>query len=89
MQLKAGIFLALLVATLLLVALYTKSLTKGSQQQIVSLFPSKTKAGDTDSSAQGEKVSEIILLLIITSIWRIIIIIDIIIIILIDIIIFS
>lgn len=61
MQLKAGIFLALLVATLLLVALYTKSLTKGSQQQIVSLFPSKTKAGDTDSSAQEEKVAALLL----------------------------
>ena len=64
MQVKEGVFLALLLATLLLVASYTTTLAKtytttlaessSQRQQIVSLFSSE--AGDTDSSPEGSKV---------------------------------
>ena len=71
MQVKEVVFLALLLATLLLVASYTATLStstsftktwsKSLPQQMNSLFPSKL--GDAASSPEEAKVCEIILLL--------------------------
>ena len=71
MQVKEVVFLALLLATLLLVASYTATLSAGTSftktwskslpQQMNSLFPSKL--GDAASSPEEAKVCEIILLL--------------------------
>ena len=63
MQVKEGIFLALLLATLLLVAFYTTTLSKKTKsssgdgqllQQKVSPVPSN--AGDADTSPEGQRV---------------------------------